>query len=89
MTNEEAGKFKAMDESEFKSRLAHGAGATFGECAQQPQVAAPTLRERIRSQRLRAQLESRRLEQLHELEYLLDKHHEVARILELIEAVRD
>jgi len=51
-------------------------------------IAEPSLRERIASQRFRAETESRRASQLVELEYLLDKHPEVARILDLMESVR-
>jgi hypothetical protein len=92
MTNEQQEKLKAIAEQECNARLAHGnAGAAIGglEYQQARSLAEPTLRERIRNQRCRAQNESRRLEQLHELEYLLEKHPEVARILELMEAVRD
>ena len=94
MTNEQQEKLKALAEEEYNSRLAQGsaAGQTFGhvnyEQQQVPQIAEPSLRERIRGKRIHAQSQSRRLEQLHELEYLLDKHPEFARILELIDAVR-
>ena len=50
--------------------------------------AMPLLRERIHDQRCRAQVESRRIEQLAELEHLLDKNPETARILELLELVK-
>ena len=49
--------------------------------------AMPSLRERIANQRYRAEKESNRLQQLAELEFLLDKHPEVARILEFLEIV--
>ena len=52
------------------------------------QVAEPSLRERIHNQRHWAQVESRRAEQLMELEFLLDKNPETARILELLEQVK-
>jgi len=47
-----------------------------------------SLRERIHLQRHRAQVESRRADQLSELEYLLDKHPEIARILDLLDVVK-
>lgn len=84
MTDEYERKLKA----EGAAQCANLAGRNSGLQQQVPEVAAPTLRERIGSQRYHAQVESRRLEQLHELEYLLEKHPEVARILELIEIVR-
>lgn len=47
-----------------------------------------SLRERIHLQSHRAQVESRRADQLSELEYLLDKHPEIARILDLLDVVK-
>jgi hypothetical protein len=49
----------------------------------------PSLRERITEQRRYAQEESCRYDKLKELEYLLDKHKEIARILDLLDSVRD
>lgn len=46
-----------------------------------------SLRERVASQTHRARKESRRLDRLNELEYLLDKNPEIARILDLLEEV--
>lgn len=43
---------------------------------------------RIRNQRSRAQMEARRMEHLFELEHLLEKNPEVARILDLLDEVR-
>lgn len=51
-------------------------------------VAAPSLRERIAGQRQRAHIEATRAMRLEELEYLLDKHPEISRILDLLEVVR-
>jgi len=51
-------------------------------------AAPPSLRDRIAEQRHYAQLESRKAEQLMELEYLLDKHPAITRILDLLEAVK-
>lgn len=50
--------------------------------------ARPGLRERIGDQSRRAGNEARKAERLKELEYLLDKHPEVARILDLLDDVR-
>jgi len=47
------------------------------------------LRERIHGQRHRAQQEARRAEALQELEYLFEKHPEVARILDLLDQVKE
>lgn len=47
-----------------------------------------SLRERVAMDLGRARRESRKLERLSELEFLLDKNPEVARILDLIEDVR-
>ncbi len=96
MTNEEREKVASVAEEQYAAHLNAGA-QTFGglgsnrEYLQQqvPQVAPPSLRERIRAQRMHAQNASNRLNQLHELEYLLEKHPEVARMLELIDAIRD
>lgn len=48
-----------------------------------------TLNERIASQLRRAQRESSNLSALGELQYLLEKNPETARILDLLEAVRN
>ena len=50
--------------------------------------ANPSLRERISAQKFRAQQESRNANRLAELECLLDKNPEVARILDLLESVK-
>ena len=49
---------------------------------------APPLAQRIRTQLRRSETEAFRAEQLRELEHLLDKNPEVARILDLLEAVK-
>ncbi len=46
------------------------------------------IRERVENDLNRASREARKLEQLHELSFLLQKNPEVARILDLIEIVR-
>lgn len=50
--------------------------------------ARESLLGRIRNQRSRAQMEARRMEHLFELEHLLEKNPEVARILDLLDEVR-
>ena len=57
-------------------------GAGLSEAAQ------PGLRERVAMNLNRAQQEARRSDVLHELQYLLDKNPEVARILDLLEAAQ-
>jgi len=47
-----------------------------------------SLRERVLMDLAKARRESRKLERLSELEYLLDKNPDIARILDLIEDVR-
>lgn len=49
----------------------------------------PDLRDRIYSQRVRAESSARNADRLRELELLLDKNPEVARILDLLEQVKD
>jgi hypothetical protein len=67
-----------------EARCASGmAGMAFGH-----QPADPGLRERIAAQRFHAERESVKANRLAELEYLLDKNPEVARILDLMEQVR-
>ena len=50
--------------------------------------ARPNLRDRIARQSARAQAESRNVERLAELEYLLDKHPDFARIFDLLDLVK-
>jgi hypothetical protein len=61
--------------------------ATAGRVGFDEPCAAPSFRERLTSRRDRAARESRKFGQVDELLWLLDKHPEVARILELIEIV--
>ncbi len=61
-------------------------GTDRSDCAFEP--AQPGLRDRIRLDWARAQRESWKEGRLAELQYLLDKHPEVARILELLDAVK-
>lgn len=59
-------------------------------CNEEPATksAVPTLRDRIRNQRYRSESEAKNAGLLAELEYLLDKNPEVARILELLDRIR-
>ena len=52
------------------------------------QPAQPGLRERVAMNLNRAQQEARRAEVLHELQYLLDKNPDIARILDLLEVAQ-
>ncbi len=85
MINEERLKDMAAQEA----NCAAGIG-TIGGYANQAMgldTDAPSLRSRIHSQLRCAQRESRKANLLSELEYLLDKNPETARILELMEQV--
>ncbi len=62
-------------------------GAATAGYADSPALAHETMTQRIRSQRNRTVEQARKREQLEELIYLLDKNPEVARILDLVEAV--
>ena len=89
MTIEQEHKLKSMAEQE--ARLNQGstcASSVLGSTNEGCCLASPSLRERIRNQSYHAKVESRRVEQLQELEFLLDKNPEVARILDLLESVR-
>lgn len=91
MDAEQEQKLKAIAEQEYRMRQS---GAVQGDCLQaqsQPVNycnAQPSLRERIRADRFRAEESATRRDRLLELEYLLDKHPDVARILELLDQVR-
>lgn len=89
MNADQESKIRALAEEE--KRAAEGCRNqtnTAGMLGGAAMMAEPSLRERIHSQRHHAQVQSRKVEQLAELEYLLDKHPDVARILELMEAAR-
>jgi hypothetical protein len=87
MTSEQEQKLKAMaEQQQYMS-----AGATLGGQIATPMVDEPSrasLRERVAMDLGRARRESRKLDRLSELEYLLGKNPEIARILDLIEDVR-
>lgn len=78
-----------MNEEKMKAMAAREAnGASIGNCAGVARdTDAPSLRQRIKSQLRRAQDEARKENALHELEYLLDKNPEVARILDLLDQI--
>jgi len=88
MSNEHESKLKAMAEAEARCATKAQDTRESMHGLSQGQCASPSLRERIASQRYRAQAEARQSEALMELEFLMDKHPEVARILELLERVR-
>lgn len=73
------------DEKEAAVNSAGDEQGTVGGYANKP--AAQSLRDRVSALREHSQVAARRLEQLHELEYLIEKNPEVARILELIDFV--
>jgi hypothetical protein len=66
-----------------------GQAQTIGLCNESPRSGRPSLLERIRGQRARAEMESRKKDSFLELEYLLDKHPDVARILDLLDRVKE
>ena len=86
-----------MDERYLKDMAAKEAAGAANQCAtgtigglygsNLTQSAQPSMRERINAQLYRAQVESRKENALAELQYLLDKNPEVARILDLLEQV--
>lgn len=88
MANEEqmkrddvAAQLKAQQEYQRQTATI-GGGALGGGALQCGQ---PSLRERLSNRLYRAQEEARTADRLSELQYLLDKHPEVARILELLD----
>lgn len=62
---------------------------TMGLANESPKIARPRLLERIANQRYRAENESRRADNLRELEYLLEKNPDIARILDLLDVVKE
>ncbi len=64
------------------------AGSTQGIAGEGAMPKAPSLRERVDSQLNRARRERIKAEHLEELSYLLDKHPDISRILDLLEEVR-
>ena len=73
---------KAAKEEAWAHAEAATGSAGKADCAEE------SLRARLRRQRERAQLQSRNVERLAELECLLDKNPDFARILDLLELVR-
>jgi hypothetical protein len=59
-----------------------------GCCNTSEKVASPSLTDRVRTQGRRSEQEAIRAGKLKELEYLLDKNPETARILDLLEVVK-
>ena len=89
MTNEQEQKLKAHLEAQAGCGQATSQYGGVENCAAQTIAAPPSLRQRISNRRARAEQETRHLDQLQELEYLLDKHPEVARIFELLDATNE
>lgn len=87
MTNEQESKLKQAAAQIHQDQCAQAINGSIG-LAGETKCAVPSLRERISKQRLYAQIESRRADALMELEYLLDKNPELARILDLLEQVK-
>ncbi len=79
--NEE--KLKQMAELEYNAR--HMQGSTTVGCDMEPKRAC--LRDRVRMDLNRAMREERRGRAMMELDSLLEKHPDIARILDLIEEI--
>jgi hypothetical protein len=80
---------KAMEQKKNYAERANQTQAQMG-LASDPYLepARPNIMERVANDLRRAQRESRKADRLGELEYLLNKHPDIARILDLIEDVR-
>jgi hypothetical protein len=82
---------KMEAEKMYQSNLAQGSARTptsglLGYEATQP--VRPNLRERVASDLGRARRDANKRDRLEELQLLLDKHPDIARILDLLEDVR-
>ncbi len=82
---------REMEEKMRHQAKMHAEAKAYGQGQVGADLGATPVREslsgRFRSRLNQAQQESRKAEQLNELLYLLDKHPEIARILDLVEAV--
>lgn len=76
------------NEQKLKAMLAEQQSQCGASIGGRAMMATPSLRDRIRDQRNRAEMEASRSAQLGELDHLLDKHPDFARILDLLEIVR-
>lgn len=90
MNEEIQEKLRAMAQRECEKNQAVTAAGIIGGCgnaAMGLDTDKPSLRNWIKSQLRRASNEAQKANALSELEYLLDKNPEVARILDLLEQV--
>jgi hypothetical protein len=87
MSDWEQTREKLAAEQQMKERLANmcPSGETIDRGSR---PGRPSLRERVTMQLRDAQEQSYKRDRLQELEHLLDKHKEIARILDLLENVR-
>lgn len=79
---------KARQDAAYQGAKVTDPGLYQGQCGTANEATQPmqaSLRERLREQAARARRESRKVDRLDELNYLLDKNPEVARILDLLE----
>ena len=77
-----------MNDRDVAEKMAQSSGLV-GESTEQCTTIEENLSGRLRNKYQRAQQESRRVLQLDELLYLLNKNPEVARILDLIDMIGD
>ena len=76
-------------EEKLRAQQQTQCGSTKGGYAPKvTEACQPCLRDRVHSQKVRAESETQRALPLAELEYLLEKHPEIARIFELMDVVR-
>ncbi len=85
MSNEETNNTAAQETKAYHANEMAGSGS-LGYGLDKP--CRPSLMERVSSQRRRAQQEADQVNRLAELQYLLEKNPEVARILDLLELVK-
>ena len=88
MINEEVIKRAAAENSAKCAQGTIGGAALGGYMQPQELIAKAGLRDRLQGQIYRADKESRRVEGLRELDYLLEKNPEVARILDLLDLIQ-
>lgn len=86
MDHEIEAKLKHLESERLGQAGIGAASAGYSNQAELKMPCKSSLRDRIASRAHHAARESRRAENLQELQYLLDKNPEVARILELLEA---
>lgn len=84
VANDPTDRLKATMAQQQMGQNACGCGSIGAET----KSARPSLGERVRDQRYHAEAQVQRAMGLSELQHLLDKHPDVARILDLMELVR-